>query len=150
MGAPKYTTRLSIPFPDDYDDDWYANEDGAGGRMDKLDELICAAIENPHLALDRIASVGYWDWDRVDKMTITGGDLVLRSPSGGTVTFASGANVTVADGEWMYFEVPVRPLTGSNAGTLLAAANVQVDASKVILGRAEGGKFGWIRNELSV
>jgi len=148
MGTPKTTTRLAIPYPDENDDDWWGIEDGAAGRMETLDKALCAALERPTLHKDPLLSAGYWDYDRADSFDVMMGDVVVSSPSGGTITFADGQSVPVTDGDYVWFVVTAWPVDGAQTGTLVAGASFSPDTDVVVLGRVLGGKFAWLNDAM--
>ena len=147
MTTPKKTTRLEIPYPPEDAVDWWDIEDGTAGRMDTLDRLIYAAMENQDL---------HWDWASgewgVDggEFGPTGDDVVIKSPAGGTIVFAYASRVTISSGDYVYMVVPDRPLVSTgNTGVLVASSTFLERADRCLIGyKTPAGPFLWLRPAL--
>lgn len=143
---PKYTSRLAIPFPDDRDEDWYGVEDGPAGRMEKLDKLLCIAIENQMLFLD--GRYGYFSGEESEeyRLYVRDNDLVIRSAMGGDITFAQDSYIAMNDGDYAWFIPTARPIPSGDTGTLVAGSVAPRDA--VVLFFLAGTKLAAVHNEI--
>ena len=143
--TPKYTTRLNIPYPPERGEDWWTIEDAAGGRMDRLDLCIYAAMENQVLFWQMYE--GSWRYNNgTEVFEVWYSNVRVRSPAGGIITFTNGYSIPVADGDFVYFEVPERPLTGTgHTGVFGTSSTFTERPDRVVLGRRYGSSFVWLR-----
>jgi len=146
MGTPRTTTRLGIPYPAENDDDWWDIENAVDGRMDKLDKLLMASLEDLTIHRDYGAGSGQWEYDRADSFDVTMGDVVIKSPQGGSITFTDGTSVLVAEGEYVWATIPERPLVSAHSPGQIASGPVYTHSPNTLLiGVLLLGKFLWLQ-----
>ncbi len=105
------TSRMSIPYPSQYAEEWFTTWQS---MMSTLDSLHFAAFEDRNLF---VLGGGTWTFDADTGEVTWSSDLVFSTPStGNPQTLASGAD-TVEDGEMLTVDLS----RGASAPTVLAA-----------------------------
>jgi len=145
--TPLKTTRLEIPYPPENGEDWWTIENAAGGRMDMLDKCIYAAMENPNLW---VTQSGYWTYSG-GEFTVQAGPVTVNSPAGGTIVFEDELSVTVEDGDYVYFEVPQRPVASTGLTGVLGASSTYLERpDRCLIGHRRGSNFDWLHPHMRI
>lgn len=133
---------MSLPYPDEWSNPYWA---AFAVHANWMDGWFQALRENADLNI--IQKGGSWalaagslSWD----VNI----VIVSSTDGGDLTIAAGVLAIPADGV-VYTTLPVRPLTGSQVGTLSYAATLPVGVGYYVLGVVYGGTW-YPRSELSL
>ena len=83
MTTPLKTSRLEIPYPPENSDDWWDIENGVAGRMDMIDRILYAAMENQ--SMHWVWTSGTWGLSGSTFGPSGEVDVVVKSPAGGTL-----------------------------------------------------------------
>ena len=148
MTTPLKTSRLEIPYPPENSDDWWDIENGVAGRMDMIDRILYAAMENQ--SMHWVWTSGTWGLSGSTFGPSGEVDVVVKSPAGGTLVFAPASAVTVSTGDYVYMVVPERPLASTGlTGVLVATSTFLERSDRCLIGfKSQAGPFVWIHPAL--
>jgi len=118
------TQRMSMPYPDEHEDPWYASFEDL---MVALDGHDFASFEDRNLF---IMGGGTFDWDADTDALVWDDILEVHTPSTGKLQSLAAGSIAIADGEMWVVDIT---RGASDIVTLADTVEAQLDPSDAIL-----------------
>jgi len=138
------TSRFGIPYPKENANDWWDIEHDEDGRMDSIDKILYASMENQVIFWD--PSSGHWSGQagEIWEFRCTG-DVDIKSPAGGVITFENGLSIRLNVFDYLYIDIPSRPLVGNHTGAFHATSEYLEHPDRLLVGWREKSSFHFLR-----